>query len=367
MTRHKPLDLATAALQGDRRALARLLSAVENRAPGADAALAALFPRTGRAWRIGITGAPGTGKSTLVTALAQHYRAQGLTVAILAVDPTSPFTGGAILGDRIRMRDLAGDAGVFIRSMAARGSLGGLAAATGDLARVLDAVGFDVVLVETVGAGQNEVAVAAMAQTTIVVDAPGLGDEVQAIKAGILEIADVLAVNKADQPGAKNAVRALRAMIETGHPAARSAREWHHGPSVAAEPAATEQAPLWIPPILETVATEGRGVAELAQAIADHRAHVQAAGDWAAIEHQQIALELVDRLRDALLGRLLERLQRGAFEQAARSVQARALEPGAAVDALIAAAWPAAGDPALNSETGAGEWNAAAGAAREAI
>jgi LAO/AO transport system kinase len=365
MTRQNPLDLATAAVQGDRRALARLLTAVENRAPGADAALAALFPRTGRAWRIGVTGAPGTGKSTLVTALAQHYRAQGLTVAILAVDPTSPFTGGAILGDRIRMRDLAGDAGVFIRSMAARGSLGGLAAATGDLARVLDAVGFDIVLVETVGAGQNEVAVAAMAQTTIVVDAPGLGDEVQAIKAGILEIADVLAVNKADQAGAKNAVRALRAMIETGHPAARSAREWHHGRRMAAEPAAPD-APLWIPPIIETVATEGRGVGELAQAIAEHRAHVQAGGEWAAVERQQIALELVDRLRDALLGILFERLPDGTLEQAARAVQARALEPGAAVDRLIGAAWTPAGEPVLNDETGAGERDAAAGAAREA-
>ena len=328
-----------AALNGDRRALARLLTAVENCADGADAALAALFPRTGRAWRIGVTGAPGTGKSTLVTVLAQHYRAQGQTVGILAVDPTSPFTGGAILGDRIRMRDLAGDDGVFIRSMAARGSLGGLAAATGDLARILDAVGFEMVLVETVGAGQNEVAIAAMAQTTIVVDAPGLGDDVQAIKAGILEIADVLAVNKADQLGAKNTVRALRAMIETGHPATRSTRVSHHGQRMAVvEAAEANGAPLWIPPIIETVAIEGRGVAELAAAIARHRAHLDAAGEWAAVERQQIALELFDRLRDALVTRLLERLPEGAVEQAAGEVQARALDPGAAVEALMAAA-----------------------------
>ncbi|HYO89814.1 MAG TPA: methylmalonyl Co-A mutase-associated GTPase MeaB [Candidatus Limnocylindrales bacterium] len=339
MTRSLPLDLVPAALQGDRRALARLLTAVENRAPGADAALAALFPRTGRAWRIGITGAPGTGKSTLVTALARHYRAQGRTVGVLAIDPTSPFTGGAILGDRIRMRDLAGDSGVFIRSMAARGSLGGLAAATGDLARVLDAAGFDVVLVETVGAGQNEVAVAAMAQTTIVVDAPGLGDDVQAIKAGILEIADVLAVNKADQPGAKNTVRALRAMIETGHPAARTTRVTHHGQRMAVSDATeVDMAPLWIPPIIETVALEGRGVAELAGAIARHRAHLTEAGDGVAVERQQITLELFDRLREALMARLLERLPAGAVEQAASAVQARALDPSAAVESLMDAA-----------------------------
>lgn len=339
MNRLSPLDLAQAAVQGDRRALARLLSAVENRAPGSDAALAALFPRTGRAWRIGVTGAPGTGKSTLVAALAQHYREQGLTVGIIAIDPTSPFTGGAILGDRIRMRDLAGDSGIFIRSMAARGNLGGLAASTGDLVRVLDAVGFDVVLVETVGAGQNEVAVAAMAQTTIVVDAPGLGDEVQAIKAGILEIADVLAVNKADQPGAKNTVRALQAMIETGHPAARSTRLTHHGRRMAAPDAdvADGTAP-WIPPVVETVALDGRGVAGLAQAIAHHRAHLEATGGWAAIERQQIALELFDRLREALVARLLGQLPAGAVEQMAADVQARALDPHAAAEALIGTA-----------------------------
>ncbi len=339
MILHTPLDLVPAALRGERRALARLLTAIEDRAPGADAALAALFPHTGRAGRIGVTGAPGTGKSTLVTALARHYRSEGRTVGILAVDPTSPFTGGAILGDRIRMRDLAGDPGVFIRSMAARGSLGGLSAATGDLARVLDACGCEIILVETVGAGQNEVAVAAMAQTTVVVEAPGLGDEVQAIKAGILEIADVLAVNKADMPGARNAVRALRTMIETGHPAARSALVAHHGRLVAApvEPQA-DGPPLWIPPILETVATEGRGIAELAAAIARHRDYLATAGEGTAIERQQIALELYDRMRDALAARLLGQLPDDAVVQAAADVQARALDPAAAVERLIAAA-----------------------------
>jgi len=194
-------------LDGDRRALARLLTHVENEREGAEQALAALFPHTGRAWVIGVTGAPGTGKSTLVNEMTKHYRAQGKTVAILAIDPTSPFTGGALLGDRVRMRDLSGDSGVFIRSMATRGSLGGLARATRDAIRVLDAGGFDVVLVETVGAGQNEVDIVRAADTTVVVEAPGMGDEVQAIKAGILEIADVLVVNKADRQGVNHTCR----------------------------------------------------------------------------------------------------------------------------------------------------------------
>ena len=340
MTPLNALDLVPAALAGNRRALARLLTAVEDRAEGSDQALAALFPHTGRAWRIGITGAPGTGKSTLVTALARHYRAEGRTVGILAVDPTSPFTGGAILGDRIRMRELAGDPGVFIRSLAARGSLGGLSTATSDLARVLDACGYEVILIETVGAGQNEVAVAAMAQTTVVVEAPGLGDEIQAIKAGILEIADVLAVNKADHPGASHAVRALRTMIETGHPAARASLVGHHGRLIAA-PAAETGGPLWVPPILETVATSGRGVAELAAAIERHRLHLDGAGQLTAIERQQLVLELLDRLRDTLLARVLRQLPDDALSEAAASVQFRETDPAAAVEQLIArAGWP---------------------------
>ncbi|MCA9903094.1 MAG: methylmalonyl Co-A mutase-associated GTPase MeaB, partial [Anaerolineae bacterium] len=203
-------ELAAQVLQGDRRALARLLTIVENAREGGDDALAALFPNTGHAHIIGITGPPGAGKSTLVNALTQALRAGQKTVAILAVDPTSPFSGGAILGDRIRMRDLAGDTGVFIRSMATRGSLGGLARASRDAVRVLDAAGYDYVLVETVGAGQNEVEIARMAQTVLVVEAPGMGDDVQAIKAGILEIADILVVNKADHPGLDNTVRGLK-------------------------------------------------------------------------------------------------------------------------------------------------------------
>src|SRR5512136_44830 len=201
-TLQQTMELVDQALSGNRRALARLISQVEDDDSLAAQTLAAIFARTGRARVVGVTGSPGTGKSTLVSELAKAYRSAGQTVGIVAVDPTSPFTGGAILGDRIRMRDLSGDPGVFIRSMATRGSLGGLARATADALKVLDAAGFDVVLIETVGAGQSEVDIARHAHSVIVVEAPGLGDDVQAIKAGLLEIADVFAVNKADRPGA---------------------------------------------------------------------------------------------------------------------------------------------------------------------
>src|SRR5512139_3056363 len=198
-------------LRGERRAIARQISGIENDRPEARQVLAELYPSTGRAYLIGLTGAPGTGKSTLVNELAKAYRRENKTVAIISVDPTSPFTGGAILGDRIRMYDLAGVPGVFVRSMATRGSLGGLARATADAAKVFDAAGFDIILIETVGVGQAEVEIASLAHSVVVVEAPGLGDEIQAIKAGILEIADVLVVNKCDLPGAEQTARALKA------------------------------------------------------------------------------------------------------------------------------------------------------------
>src|SRR5512136_939802 len=201
-TLQQTMELVEQALAGNRRALARLISQVENDGSLAAQTLAAIFARTGRARVVGVTGAPGTGKSTLVSELAKAYRGTGQTVGIVAVDPTSPFSGGAVLGDRIRMRDLSGDPGVFIRSMATRGSLGGLARATASAIKVLDAAGFDLIMVETVGAGQSEVEIAQTAHTVVVVEATGMGDDVQAIKAGLLEIADVFAVNKADRPGA---------------------------------------------------------------------------------------------------------------------------------------------------------------------
>src|SRR5262249_8216229 len=256
--------------------------------------LAALYPFTGGAHIIGVTGAPGTGKSSLVNALARHYRREGRTVGIIAVDPTSPFTGGAILGDRIRMRDHSGDPGVFIRSMATRGSLGGLARTTGDVVRVLDAAGFDLIFIETVGAGQSEVDIASAAQTTIVIEAPGLGDDVQAIKAGILEIADILVVNKADRPGLENSVRALRAMLDLGH---RAERVVHHRkltnvPSPSDPPLNTVGS-AWQPPIVQTVAaangdsSASKGMPELAAQIAAHRQYLETSGTLAQRERVQ--------------------------------------------------------------------------------
>ena len=327
-----------ALLAGDRRALARLLTQIENGAPEAAAALAALFAHTGRAHLIGITGPPGTGKSSLVNALARVYRQQPASVAIVAVDPSSPFTGGAILGDRIRMRDLAGDPGVFIRSMASRGSLGGLARATGDVVRALDAAGFDKVLIETVGAGQTEVDIARAADTTVVVEAPGLGDEVQAIKAGLLETADVLVVNKSDLQGAEASLRALRAALSLALPPA--ARQWANGHHAAAQVGAVDSPPGWTPPIVSTVALDGRGAAELAAALDQHRAHLQASGELAQRQRERLAHELEVRLRDRLLEQLTERTGAEALEAMVDRLLARQIDPAAAANELAARLGP---------------------------
>ncbi len=333
------IERAQRVLDGDRRALARLLTDVENEREGAEQALAALFPYTGRAWVIGVTGAPGTGKSTLVSEMTKHYRAQGKTVGILAVDPTSPFTGGALLGDRVRMRDLAGDSGVFIRSMATRGSLGGLARATRDAIRVLDAAKFEVVLVETVGAGQNEVDIVRAADTTVVVEAPGMGDEVQAIKAGILEIADVLVVNKADRQGVNHTMQALKMMLEIGHPSARSALIAHHGRLIPAhEVVETDniQEALWVPPIVQTVASEGKGVDGVVNAIADHRRFLEANDLRDQAERQHIEVELYERLRDSLMARLLQGVPAKTISALIEQVQAREIDPQSAVRQILA-------------------------------
>lgn len=323
-------------LSGDRRALARLITRIENGALEAEATLAALFPHTGRAHTLGVTGPPGSGKSSLVNELTKVLRARGATVAIVAVDPSSPFTGGAILGDRIRMRDLAGDSGVFIRSMASRGSLGGLARATGDVVKALDAAGFDKILIETIGAGQAEVEIARAAHTVLVIEAPGLGDDVQAIKAGILEIADVLVVNKADQPNADAAVRALRASLDLAHP---TTRQWadsthhHHHPETPTTPTVDER--LWIPPILQTVAIQSKGIEDVVNAIDQHRAYLQTSGELARRERERLAHELETRLRDALLAGLLARLGNGQLGAALNRVLARELDPSTAAQQLV--------------------------------
>lgn len=330
-------ELVQRLLNGDRRALARILTTVENASPDAEAVQAALYPHTGHAWVVGVTGAPGTGKSSLVNSLAKAYRARNETVGILAVDPTSPFTGGAILGDRIRMRDLAGDKGVFIRSMATRGSLGGLARATKDAIRVLDAAGFDWILVETVGAGQSEVDIVRAAYTTLVIEAPGLGDEVQAIKAGILEIADVLVVNKADRPGVENTVRSLKTMLEIGHPVSRAQIVSHHGQQMVVEPLPDSHSDsLWIPPIVKTVATDGQGIDELVSAIDSHRVYLSTDGRRDVLERQHIQIELAERLRDELLNRFLKNLPTGLASELINRIQTRELDLRTAIETMLA-------------------------------
>jgi LAO/AO transport system kinase len=327
------MNLAESVLSGDRLALAHLLTKVENNTPEGRAALADLFPHTGQAHLIGVTGAPGTGKSSLVNRLALYFRGEGKRVAIVAVDPSSPFTGGAVLGDRVRMRDLAGDAGVFIRSMATRGSLGGLAQATAAMAQVFDAAGFEVVMIETVGAGQSEVDIARLAHTTIVVEAPGLGDDIQAIKAGILEIADILAINKADRPGVENTEKALKSMLELAHPTRHVFQQ--HGREMVVEAAPTADAALWIPPIQRTVATEGKGVAELAAHITRHVAHLRVSGDWAARERARLESEVEAYLLEALMTRFRAEVPNGKFESVIQKVHEHSLSPWDAVQLLV--------------------------------
>ncbi|HKD76462.1 MAG TPA: methylmalonyl Co-A mutase-associated GTPase MeaB, partial [Ktedonobacterales bacterium] len=276
-------DLVARLSAGDRRALARLVTLIENGAPESRAVLAALHARGGHAHIVGVTGSPGAGKSTLVAQLAREWRRRGARVAIIAVDPTSPFSGGAILGDRIRMQDLAGDPDVYIRSMASRGSVGGLAAATRDVTRALDAAGFDDIIVETVGAGQAEVEIVRAAQSIVVVTVPGMGDDIQALKAGILEIADIFCVNKADRPDADRAASELRMLL-----------------SLAPKGDANE----WRPPILKTIATTGAGVSDLADALDRHLEHLRATGRMRERGERQARSEILALLYQSLLSRL---------------------------------------------------------------
>jgi GTPase len=314
-------SLAEAARGGDRRALARLLTAVENRTAVAEHALRRLYPLAGAAHLVGITGPPGAGKSTLVAALIAELRAAGRTVAVVAVDPSSPITGGALLGDRVRMQSYAADDGVFIRSMASRGHAGGLASTSTAAAAVLDAAGFGVVLLETVGTGQSEVEVAAAADTTVVLEAPEMGDEVQAIKAGLLEVADIVVVNKGDRPGAQRTAAQLRAMLV---------------PTVARADIDPGRPAPKRPEVLVTTAVTGEGIPELLAALDRHRASSPDGASSAARRARAAA-----QLRAVLVERLWERLEAPANADrtaaAITSVAGHDLDPYAAADRLLTA------------------------------
>ncbi len=328
------MSLVKPVLEGNRLALARLLTQVENDSPEGRAALTELFSHTGNAHLIGVTGAPGTGKSSLVNQLALHYRkVDKKKIAIIAVDPSSPFTGGAVLGDRVRMRDLAGDDGVFVRSMASRGSVGGIAQTTAAFTQIFDAAGYEIIVIETVGAGQSEVDIARLAHTTVVVEAPGLGDEIQAIKAGILEIADVLVINKADRPGVEHTERALRSTLELAHPTPRVYR--HHGKTMTMTVNAPKDSNIWIPPINKTIATEGTGIAEVADSIAKHTEHLRVTGDWAHRDRARLGSELEAALQEALMGRFFESVQKEKYDEVVEKVVGRDLSPYEAVKILL--------------------------------
>jgi LAO/AO transport system kinase len=341
---------------GRKPALARAVSIVENHRPGFDVLLGRLHPRIGRGWRIGLTGPPGAGKSTMTTQLAAAYRAQGLTVGIVAVDPTSPFTGGALLGDRIRMEQIALDPGVFIRSMATRGSLGGLAAATREVCDVLDAFGIDRILIETVGVGQSELDIARTADTSVVVLVPESGDSIQTLKAGLMEIADVFVVNKSDRPGADRLRNELEVMLGMRDGNALRNVPSHHGvdlgraltheeklamnPARAAREAAREGgagAERWTPPVLRTVAAKGEGIDLLLDAVGRHVAYLEASGALAERRRRRLRERVVEVVEHRVRTRLWsDRATAAWLDEQLPAVEAGTATPFTVADALLA-------------------------------
>ena len=308
-----PETLITAARTGDARALARLVSLVENESAELRRLLKVIVPMTGRAHIVGLTGAPGVGKSTVTGGLVRYYRSEGLRVGVLAVDPSSPFSGGALLGDRVRMQEHATDDEVFIRSMASRGHLGGLSLATPQALRILDAAGFDVVLIETVGVGQAEVEIASLADSALVVVAPGLGDSIQAAKAGILEIADIFVVNKSDRPGAQEVIRDLRTMLAM----------------------ANYQASDWKPPIVSTTAATGEGIGDLAAAVGKHRQWLADSGLLAERRRARVREEISAIALAELRRRMGALPGESRLDELADRVTAGELDPYSAADELI--------------------------------
>lgn len=305
-------EIARGVLTGDRRSVAKAITVTENNAPGAQKLIAAIYPSTGKAHIIGLTGPGGSGKSTLIEKILREYRRRGKTIGVVAVDPTSPFSGGAFLGDRIRMQELSTDEGVFIRSMATRNYPGGIAKATKDAVKILDAAGKDVVIVETAGAGQSEVEIINVAQTVVVIHAPGLGDEIQAIKAGLMEIADIFVVNKADRENADRAVMDIQAILQLNN---------------------TEKA--WKPPVLKTVALTGEGVSQLVEKLEEHKRFLKKEK-----ENEKLLLkaesELIEAIEEKTLSSIIEELKKERkFEELLQKILERKIDPASAAEKLL--------------------------------
>ncbi len=314
-------------LSGDVRAAARLMRDLDDAVPSARAAVRELHSHTGRAFIVGVTGNPGSGKSTLTDQLIDHWRQSGLTVGVVAIDPTSPFTGGAILGDRVRMQRHSTDDGVFIRSLATRGHLGGLSRSTLDVVRVMDAMGKDIIIIETVGVGQDEIEVTRAAHSSVVVVVPGLGDDIQAIKAGILEIADIFVVNKADRQGADRTVQDLRTMLDLFRPSGgRLDSSWAEAPRGVAQSSGEGG---WSVPILKTVATDGDGISDVAAGLNEHRRHLESCGDWTRRERDRARLELIEALREQLVSGCLQALEAddGRLDEIVGRIASRKADP----------------------------------------